>query len=230
MAENKKHEEEVLVDVVSQISGVEKFIQKNQKHITTAVIGVLVLVGGYWGYTNYYLAPREKAAAEAIVFAQLAFESDSLQQALNGNGEQLGFLDVADEYSGTKTGNLAHYYAGMSYMNLGEFENAIRELDKFSPKDPVFTMLTYGAIGDAFHEINQPKEALEYYEKAIAGQDNEFLLPFLIRKAGLTAEMQGDYKKALKHYNDIKNRYPKSREATDANKMIARAEALAGNK
>lgn len=227
MAKQKKQqgEEEVLVDVGQSLSKVEHFFEENRKSITLLIVALFVIVGGYFAYLYLYQTPREKEAQEYIYTAQNYFEQDSLKLALNGDGQNYGFLDVADEYSGTKAGNLANYYAGISYLNMGEYENAIEYLDKFDSDDDILSVIATGAIGDAFMELNQPAEALDYYKRAVNGEENAFVVPFYLKKAGMLAEQQGDYKQAVEYYSRIKKEFKTSQEATDIEKFIARAEA-----
>jgi len=58
-----------------------------------------------------------------MFMAQKYFEQDSIRKALNGDGQYLGFLAIIDEYGMTKSSNLSHYYAGMCYLKLGQFEH-----------------------------------------------------------------------------------------------------------
>jgi len=224
MAKQNK-EEEVLVDVTGSITKAEKFFEENRKSITVIFIALFVIVGGYFAYLYMYLQPREQEAQQEMFWAQQYFEQDSLRLALRGDGQHFGFLDVADEYSGTKAGNLANYYAGVCYLNQGEFEKAIALLDEFDSNDPILSVIAKGAIGDAFLELEQPKEALEYYKRAVSGQQNSFIVPFYLLKAGMLAEQNGDLKAALGFYQRIKKDFPKSREANEIEKYIARAEA-----
>jgi tetratricopeptide (TPR) repeat protein len=113
----------------------------------------------------------------------------------------------------------------VSHLNLGQFTEAIEELDKFSPKDEVFKTLKFGAIADAFMEINQPEDALDYYTKAVTGSNNSFLTPFFLKKAGLTAELLEKYSTAAKFYQRISDDFSDSREGNDAYKYVERAEA-----
>ncbi|MFX8681248.1 hypothetical protein ABTM69_21575, partial [Acinetobacter baumannii] len=71
-------------------------------------------------------------AVEAIAKAQQYFMADSSRLVLNGDGLNKGVLAIMKTYSGTKTANLARYYAGISYLKLGEFQNAINQLKDFS--------------------------------------------------------------------------------------------------
>ena len=225
MAKQNKTEEEVLVDVTGSITKAEKFFEENRKSITVIFVALFVLVGGYFAYLYFYLQPREQEAQQEIFWAQQYFEQDSLRLALRGDGEHYGFLDVADEYSGTKAGNLANYYAGVCYLNQGEYEKAISLLDEFDSNDPILSVIAEGAIGDAFLELDQPKEALEYYKRAVSGQENAFIVPFYLLKAGMLAEQNGDLKAALSFYKRIKKDFPDSREANEIEKFISRVEA-----
>jgi len=225
MAKKNKQDEDLLVDVGQSLTKAEKFVEENRQSLTLIVGVLVVLVGGYFAYQSFYLKPLEKEAQEEIFQAQQYFESDSLKLAINGDGQNLGFVDIADEYSATKAGNLANYYAGISYLNLGEFKNAIEYLDKFSSNDPVFSIIATGSIGDAFWELEQPEEALDYYEKAVSGNENAFVVPFYLKKAGLVAEQLGDLDKAEKYFTRIKKEFKDSREAGDIEKYIARIEA-----
>lgn len=224
MSKKKEQDNEVLVDVGQSLTRIEKYFEENRKSITVIVVGLFVIVGGYFAYLKLYQEPRESEAQEEIFFAQKYFEQDSLRLAVQGDGQNLGFVDVADEYSGTKAGNLANYYAGISYLNLGEYENAISYLDNFESDDPILSVIAEGAIGDAFMELGQPKEALEYYSSAVSGKENDLVVPFYLKKAAVVAVEQGEYKKALDFYTRIKNEFSESGEAVDIEKYIAYVE------
>lgn len=228
MAKKKKQEDEVLVDVQESISKIEKYLEENKKSLSVIVGGILAIVVGYFAVDIFYQQPREEAAQLEIYKAQQYFESDSLSLALNGNGLDLGFTEVADKYSGTKAGNLANYYAGICALNLGQFQEAISYFDNFSANDPLLSVVATGSIGDAFMEINQPKEALEYYNKAVSGKENNLVVPFYLKKAGILAESEGNLDQALKHYTRLKKEFKDSRDALDIDKYIARIETKKG--
>ncbi len=225
MAKKQQQEDEVLVDVGQSLSNAEKYFEENKQTISIIVIALVVLVGGYFAYNEYYKKPLEKEAQVAIFSAQQSLEADSLQAALDGTNGNMGFLDVADEFGGTKAGNLANYYAGVAYLNLGQFENAIEYLDKFSSDDPILSVIAKGAMGDAFLELNQPEEALDYYTKAVNGEDNNFVVPIYLQKAAILAEAEGKLDVSKKHFTRIKKDFPKSPEALSADKYLARLDA-----
>jgi tetratricopeptide (TPR) repeat protein len=161
-----------------------------------------------------------------MFMAEKYFEQDSLQKAINGDGLNYGFIDIVDEYSGTKAANLAHYYLGICYRNTGEYEYAIDELKKFSSDDIMISTVALGAIGDSYMELNDIDKAINYYEKAVSNGGNKLTSPIYLFKAGLAYEDNQDFAGAKKQYNTIKTNYPDSREAQTIDKYIARVEAL----
>lgn len=225
MAKKKTQEDEVLVDVTESISKVETFFEENRQPITYALIGIFAIVIGWIGFVKFYQEPRETEAQEMIFHAQHWFEVDSFDAAVNGLGDKLGFLDIAADYSGTNAGNMANYYAGISYLRLGQYENAIKLLDEFHTDDAVLSVIATGSIGDAFLELNQAEEALDYYKKAVSINSNDFVVPFYLLKAGLTAEQQGANEDALAYFQRIKSDFPDSRQGLDIDRYIGRIEA-----
>jgi tetratricopeptide (TPR) repeat protein len=223
MSKKKNQSDDQLVAVEEALSKTEQFVEKNQNNLLIGLIAVVVLVGGYFAYMNLYKKPYEQEAQEAILFAQLEFERDSFRLALNGNEKFYGFETMIDEYGSTKAGKLSYYYAGVCYAKLGEYANAIEKLDKFKSDDEMLAAVRLGLIGDCFAELNQPEEALEYYEKASKARRNDFTTPFYLKKAAETSMILNNPAKALKLYETIKKDFPKSLEAQDIDRLIERA-------
>jgi tetratricopeptide (TPR) repeat protein len=229
MAKKKKvdHAEEQLQSVEQSLSRAEQYLEENQNMLMYIVGGILLVVAGFLGYQRYYVAPMEEEASREMYFAEMFFEQDSFRLALDGTAQYYGFIDIADEYSATNTGNLANYYAGLCYRGMGDYTSAIEYLDKFNAKDEILAAVSLGAIGDCFMEIDQAEEALEYYEKAANKRDNKFTAPIYLKKAGIAAESLGEFEKAVKMYKKIESEYADSPEARDIEKYIARAEQRA---
>ncbi|NUY81001.1 tetratricopeptide repeat protein [Flavobacterium sp. MAH-1] len=210
----------------------EAWVEKNQKAIFGIVGAIALVTIGYLAYHKFVAGPKEEDAAEAMFVAQQNFQKavdgvkpDSLfVLALKGSEGQYGFVDIADKYSGTDAGNLANYYAGVSYLNTGKYNEAIESLDKFKSEDVVLAAMAIGLKGDAFSQKNQPKEALEYYEKAAAANKNEFTAPMYLLKAGKTALALNQKETALKHFQDIKDNYESSPEASQVDALIGLAQ------
>jgi tetratricopeptide (TPR) repeat protein len=226
---SKKHNEEnqeVIVDVQEVYSKTEHFVENNKKNLSIIVGGIIVVVALYLGYTKMYIAPMEIEAQSSMFMAEKYFEQDSLQKAINGDGLNYGFIDIIDEYSGTKSANLAHYYLGISYLRTGDFEGAIDELKSFSSDDIMVSSIALGAIGDAYLELGEVDDAISYYKKAAKNQENDLTSPMYLFKTGIAYEEKGDYQAAFENYTKIKNDYAESSEGRTIEKYLARAEAL----
>jgi tetratricopeptide (TPR) repeat protein len=215
-----------IVAVEEALSKTEHFIEQNQKLLTIVIGVIVVVVLLFFGFKRFYMAPREQEAKEQMYMAERYFESDSLLLALNGDGMYPGFLDIIDDYSMTKSANLSKYYAGISYLRLGNYNEAIDYLKKFKGKDNILGPMAKGAIGDAYMELGQQKDAADYYSAAAALKENEFTTPLFLMKSGWTYELMKDYKKALESYEKIKTGFPSSNEAREIDKYIARVKSL----
>ena len=223
MANKKKEEikgEERLENVESALSKTELWIEEHQKLIYGIIAAIIVLAGIIWGLKALN-DTKDRAASKEIFTAQRYFEKESYEAALNGDGNYLGFTEVYDAYKSTKTGKLAAYYAGISNMKLGKYEEAIDYLKKFNGKDKIFAPMALGAIGDCYMELDDVNSAASYYEKAANKSKNEFTGPMFLTKAGMTYEILGDYAKALNCYKTLKADYPLSSEAFEISKNIA---------
>ncbi|PWB23845.1 tetratricopeptide repeat protein [Flavobacterium sp. HTF] len=213
-------------------SRTEDWVAKNQKIIIGLVAGIAVATIGYLAYQKFIENPKQDEAANEMFVAQQNFQkatdgvaSDSLYKlALNGSEGKFGFVQIADQYSGTDAGNLANYYAGMAYLNTGKFDDAIKYLGEFKSEDLILSALAKGAIGDAYSQKNQQKEALDYYVKAAESNKNDFTTPRFLLKAGKTALALGQKEDALKYFTDIKENFDATPEAASVDALIGLAQ------
>ncbi len=227
---------EVFASLDEGASKTEEWVEKNQKAIFGVIVGILVIALAYLAYNKFIAEPKEKEAANELTVAQesftLALETtntnvkDSLYMvALEGSQGKYGLLDIADNYSGTDAGNLAHYYAGMSYLEIKDYQNAISHLEDFSSSDMMLAPLAKGAIGDAFMQLGQTSDALGYYEKAIALNTNDFTTPRFLFKAGVAAIELGNNASAIKYLTRIKDEFGDSDYASQVDLYLGRAQA-----
>ncbi len=209
---------------------VEHFYHKNKKNINIVGGTILAIVLGYFLFTKFYLEPKEKEAQVAIFPAQNWFEIDSFNLALNGQGDKLGFLAITTDFSMTKTANLAHYYAGVCYMQKGDFASAIDQLEDFDTDNKLIGPIATGLLGDAYSETNDFDNAIKNYNKAANMGKNKLTAPVYLKKAAFVYEEQKEWGNAVSMYEKIKNDYPESSEAGDIDKYLARALANKDNK
>lgn len=224
MSKKKKSKE---VDNFQEVEGAltktEQFIEDNQKSISIVLIVIAAIVAGYFAYMKFYVKPLENEAASQMFVAEQYFEKDSFNLAINGDGNYLGLIDIIDEYGVTKSANLAYYYAGVSYLHLGKYQEAIDYLKKFDSDDHIIAPIAIGDIGDAYSELGNNEEAISYYLKAADKDNNNFTAPIYLMKAAKAYEATGDYENSLDIYNNIKDNYPKTKQARFIEKYITRA-------
>lgn len=208
---------------------IEAWVQKKQSYIL-GVIGVIAIgVLGYLGYHEFIQKPKEAGASNALFYPQHYFNEalssetakDSLfTLALNGAEGKSGFLGVIEDYPGTQAANLAQYAAGMAFLNLQNYREAIRHLEQFSSEDLILGALAQGAIGDAFSRLTQPEDALEYYEKAVDHSTNTYTTPRFLHKAGVVALELNQKEKAAAFFTRIKEAFPSAPQANGIEALI----------
>lgn len=222
---NETHKDQ-FENVENALSKTEHYIEENQKSLTIIVVAIIIIVGGYLGYKRFVETPMENESKSQMWMAEQYFAKDSFNLALNGDGNYLGFLDIIEEYSITKSANLANYYSGISYLRLGQFENAIEYLKQFESDDKMVAPIAYGAIGDSYMELNNFDDALVFYNKAVNTSENNFTTPIYLMKIGVVHKQNGDYKKALETYKKIEKDFPNTAEGRQVSKYIAQVEVL----
>ncbi len=154
------------------------------------------------------------------------FEADSLNKALNGDGNNFGFLEIIEEFGITAAANLSHFYAGASFLKLGQYENAIEHLNDFSSDDLLLQARAYSLVGDAYMESGNFVDAAKHYQKAAVQEPNKFFTPRYLSKAALAFENSDDIDKAMAAYDKIIKQYKQSPEYPEAQKHKARLEAM----
>lgn len=217
------------------LEGIQLFYEKNKKMITYVGGGLVVLIAAVLYYKMMYLPEKENEASNEIFWAQNYFEVDSFNIALKGgvtvmspDGQKqiMGFEQIADKYSMTKSGSLANYCAGICYLRTGKFEQAIEFLQKYSGDDEMIAPIAVGAIGDANMELNKVDEAIKFYLKAAEKSNNNFTTPFYLKKAGFAYEQKSNFSEALALYERIQKEYSKSNEGKEIERDIAKVKAL----
>lgn len=216
--------EEVLDSAIGRI---ELFFEKNSKTLVTILVAVVVVVGGYFGYKYLYMQPRGQRAANMMYVAEQQFAIDSFAVALNGDGNNAGFLKVIDKYGSTAQGNMARHYAGICYLHLGEVDKAMQYLQSYSQMEGaparVINSQNYGLQGDILSQKNDFTGAAAKYKAATEVGGNSFTTPYYLRKLGLMYLQLGKNTEAIAAYQRIQREFPQSMEARDIDKFIGEA-------
>lgn len=224
----KKEESKDLLEnseaLQEKLEGIEHWVEKNPKLIIGIVAAVILVVGGFFGY-RYYVGEQDKLAQKEMFQAVRYFEADSLKLALNGDGNNLGFLQIVEDYSITPAGNLANFYAGAIYLKQGKFPLAIFHLQDYKANDLLVQARAYSLIGDSYMEQKQYEDAAKFYEKAASYKPNKEFTPIYLMKAALAYEKLNNLEKAKAAYQTIIDTYWDSSEIQNAKKFKARLES-----
>lgn len=221
----KKANQPAITSVEETLTRTEQYLEENYKPLLIGLGIIVVLVGLGW-LGRMYFNKRNDEAQSQMFQAERYLEIDSLKLALNGDGNYLGFLDIVKVYKLTKSANLAKYCAGICYLHLGNYNEAIDYLNKYSKKDKVIGSLAIGATGDAYVELGNTEKGISKYIEAADYGSNSFNTPLFLMKAGELYEMAGKFPEALKLYQRIADKYPESTEGTSIDKYIARVKML----
>jgi len=212
-------------NVEETLTKTEQFLEDNYKPMLYVLAAVIVIIGAIW-LIKIYGNKRNKEAQSEMYVAEQYFAQDSMKLALNGGGNNLGFLDIIHSYGRTKAGKLSSFYAGACYMQLGEFENAIKYLKKYTTQDEILAPEAVALTGDAYVELGQTDKGIALYLKAAEMAGNAFHTPIYLMKAATMYETTGSFDKALELYKKIKDQYPESTEGRTIDKYIARVNLL----
>lgn len=224
MAKNKQQQvkdEPIALDV--QLNKGEAFIEKNWKKIAIVLGAIIVIVVGIYSY-KHYLAAKDLEAQKAIAGAQTAFAQQQYEQSLKGEGNMKGFLKIIDEFSGTKTANLAKLYAGLAYAKTDKTDEAIKMLEDFSTQDDdMVSPAAIAALGNLYVKKGDSEKGIKTLIKAAEEADNEAVSPVFLLQAGEVYESLGQNDKALELYNKIKKQYFRNPISQEIDMYIERA-------
>lgn len=226
MAKRKSDQIEVVeVEQVSASSYSVPFWEKYSNLLIYVIAAIALGVAGWWMYKEMVIKPKQEEAVAAMWQAEQQFSRDSFQLALNDPGGGFdGFLALADKFSGTPAGNMAHYYAGICYLQSGDYDNAIAQMESFDPEGNLLPAMKYGVIGDCYSEKDDFEKALDYYEKAADATENDLLILYYLKKLGMLNEKLGNKEAAIKAFERIRVEAanPQSGDWRDIEKYIYR--------
>lgn len=205
------------------VAKAKDFWEKYNKPLMIASVVIILGVGGWYGYQNFVKKPKETKAAEVMFKAEEYFRTDSIQLALNGDGQNWGFLRVIDKYGGTDAGKLARFYAGACYIKLNENQKAIDQLKKFSTSSKPVQARAYKLMADAYADLGKNKEAFDHYKKAghHFTEDETNSAEALFLAAYLAMRSMNDTKGSIELFKEIKEKYPRTEFARDADNYLA---------
>jgi TolA-binding protein len=223
---SEKHNQEQ--DTEQFVASAKNFWDKYSKKIVMVSTAIIVLGGGWLAYKNFVQLPNEEKASEEIFRAEENFRKDSIALALNGNASTPGFLKVINKYGNTGAGNIARLYAGECYLHLGDFQNAVKYIEDFKHNGALqLGAKAEGLLGDAYSEMKKTDDAVKHYKKAAATfpEDQALSSEYLFR-AAMLLEIAGKNDEAIKTYQELKEKFPRTEKGFSADKYLARLGAI----
>ncbi len=224
MAKKAEHKHELLENpeaLKEKLAGAETWMESNPKIVIGVMLAIFLIIGGYFGF-NYYKESQNVLAQKEMFQAVFYFEADSLDKALNGDGNNLGFLAIIEDYGITEAGNLANYYAGVCFLKQGKYELARLYLEDFSSSDLLVQARAYSLLGDTYMEEKNYEDAAKFYSKAANYEPNKYFSPAYLMKEALAYEKLNQNDKAQDAYDKIITQYWESGEYQNARKLKAR--------
>jgi tetratricopeptide (TPR) repeat protein len=200
------------------------FFLKNKKIIIGAVVAIIAIIALWVVIDMLVITPNRVKAQEGMAKGQTLFANDMMQQAIEGDSTGFaGFAKLADEYSG-KNANLANLYTGLAYAQKGNWEEAVKYLEKFDDQgDQMVSPAAEGALGNAYAHLNKLDEAVKHLKNAAKRADNNSLSPTFLIQAGEILESQGKKAEALELYKEVKEKYFQSMQYQTIDAYIERA-------
>ncbi|MBR7029197.1 MAG: tetratricopeptide repeat protein [Bacteroidaceae bacterium] len=207
---NKKNEATAL-DLNETLSRSEAFVTKYKKQLIIGCVALVVVVGGFLGFKYGYLQPQEEKAQTLFTQGLTYIAQQDYDKALKGEGKFPGYIKLANSYKLTDASNLANIEAGFCYYQKGDYKNAIKYYEAFSPKgDKTVSAGALAALANYYAASKQVDKAIETFRKAADKADNESMSPAFLLEAGKLLESQKKNDEALKVYTEIKEKYPNS--------------------
>ena len=187
------------------------WVETNKKNIISIVVAVVVIVGGYLGYTYGYQQPREAKAQTLCTDGLQYVQNSDFETALNGEGTFPGYIKIAEDYSGTDGANLANLYAGVCFAQQNKYQEALPYLEAYKPgKDQSVSAMALFALAQCYAATNNIDKAVDTFVEAAEQADNAALSPMCLVEAGKLLESQDKKDEALKLYEQIKSEFPTS--------------------
>jgi len=219
MAKNKQANQVNEID--QTVAASKDFVERHQKGIIYGGVALIVVVIAALLLHQFYFVPRGEKATEEISVAESLFLSGEWDKALNGDGENPGFLDIIDKYGDTKSGNLAQLYAGLCYVQKGEAQTAISYLEDYDGcGDEMVSNAALAALGNCYAEVGENIKGAEILVKAAKKADNNTISPDCYLQAGQLYAAVGEKDKAMECYMTVKTKYFQSVAAQEIDKFI----------
>lgn len=198
----------------------EEFVLKNKKAFIGIIVAIIV-VAALNAFGVFSPKSNENSEANQAIanIEYKVFEGD-FETALNGDDFNIGLLEIIEKYDGTSAANKANLYAGIVYAQQKQYEEAIKYLSEYEGEDNIIAAKAKQTLGNCYSHTGNLDKAIKLVLDAATMANNIAVTPSCWRDAAVMYEAQGNTAEAMKLYNRIKNEYPGSPVANEANIKI----------
>ena len=222
---SKKKTKKQVNEFDETLAASRSFYEKNKKAILYGGGSLLAIIIIALLIHQFYITPRNNRANESIFYAEQAFMDGNYDKALNGDGANMGFLAIIDEFGSTKAGNIACLYAAKCYAATEKYQEAIDMLDKFDGcGDALISPAAIALKGNCYAELGENEKAVDLLVKAAKKADNNIISPTCLLQAGQIYMALGQNDKALDCFNQIKSKYQQNNLYYEIDKYIEAAQ------
>lgn len=200
------------------------FYEENRKLVYGLLVGLVVLVLLIIGYIYY--RNQQQAEAERLLGRIVnVYEEGRFQEALEGTGDRVGLLEIADDYGSTQAGNLAAFYAADAYYQLGEYDGALEYFQRFDKQQNIIGASAYAGEAAIYEDREEYEQAAERYRRAALFHESQATSPRYLLSAARAYEKAGQHDEAIEMYEILQERYPDSEPGQEVARHIARVRA-----
>lgn len=230
MAKKLTKEELEQDPLLQSYAKVQQTYFENKNTIIGAAVAVILAIALSIGY-YYYSQTQENKAQELMGNAEIYFLNGDYENALNGSEEDftVGFEQIINNYSGTKAGNLARYYAAVCEYKLGDTEAALQYIRDFEVTDGIMGVAPLSFKAVLLTETGNHQEAAETYVQAAELNENDATTPYNYLEAANAFNDAGDTEQAKTYARKVVDEYPNSQQVADAQRLLGRLMAASSD-
>ncbi|MFA6412201.1 MAG: tetratricopeptide repeat protein [Syntrophales bacterium] len=172
--------------------------RRNIAVVTTIVLAVFVLIGGW----AYYRQTEETKAMNLYNKAVM----DTIRIRMAGQDATAAvkpLQDVMEKYPSTEAATLARYRIGNAYLNAGQIDAALKAFQGYIKEksgENELTVLVHNGMGNCYEVKKDYKNALVQYEMALNAKAGKPFAGDILANLARTYEAMKDNKKAIEYY------------------------------
>jgi TolA-binding protein len=221
---SKKHlKEDAFVSATFEVG---HFLRENQTRLLLGAGGLFVTVFLVWFYFNYR-TDRQQEASLALFKAEAVFMNGDFAVAA------ADFDKVTQDFSGTRPGEKAIFFAGDSYFKAGQYEQALSRFDdcrkELPQSDPLMVNCIVGQ-GAVQEQLGNRDKAIEFYNEALKRSKYEYQKVSIMTDLARALTAAGKDQEAIAVMDSLVARYPDNPQTQQVAETLAELKARAAAK